>query len=162
MRAQRFVRYYVYVCVCSGTGSRCFALGSFCVSWTVEGDSVTFDIKGQTNGYVSFGFPEQPGTMAPADAIVCYVTEAGGKAFDGFMDEYEAPEVIEPQDLQLLSAREADGVTECSVRRKLTTADPKDRDVSLSGLEIIWALGPTDDLYSQHDRKGSGRLVLTR
>ena len=57
---------------------------------------------------------------------------------------------------------EADGVTECSVRRKLTTADPKDRDVSLSGLEIIWALGPTDDLYSQHDRKGSGRLVLTR
>ena len=86
----------------AGSNHRCFAMGALCVSWALHADSVSFTLKGHTTGYVALGFPDVPGRMWPADCFVCYVAQAGGaKVFDGFMRDYNAPDVSEPQDVTL-------------------------------------------------------------
>ena len=74
------------------------------------------------------------------------------------MTTYTAPSIAESQDLVLVGGSEANGVTECTFRRRLDTGDASDRAIVGGGTEIVWAVHPSDDRTALHTQRGSGRV----
>jgi len=124
--------------VCSSGGEFClwweFVNQSSAIQFTMESDKPT--------GYVSLGFGDILGVMAPADMYAGWVDTSGQGFFtDRYLPSgYDSPELDAQQDGVLVSAASLNGKTRVVFRRSLDTGDVgMDRAILLTGNNIIWA-----------------------
>ncbi|KAK3281981.1 hypothetical protein CYMTET_10261 [Cymbomonas tetramitiformis] len=134
--------------------SWCESAGLFCLRWEIVGDEILMEMEAPTSGYVSVGFGDIYGLMAPADCIVGWVDDSTGQAVVSDRKNprgWDAPTVDTQQDTVAESGSLSNGRTVVQFRRALITNDAEDvalvRDTPTN---VIWATHPSKPLQ-QHD-----------
>jgi hypothetical protein len=146
--------------------SMSFADGDYVLHWHVDNDEIYFGIVAKTAGMAALGI-EPEGAMLNADMIIGWV-EGNGQpvVLDCFSTGAYGPHPADidqggTDDLDKAEAVEDSGVTTIEVKRELVTGDAKDKDVPASGeLDILWAMSDTDDLNTQHTKRGSVTITI--
>ncbi|XP_067939715.1 DBH-like monooxygenase protein 2 homolog [Watersipora subatra] len=141
----------------------------FNVSWTVEGETITFTVTCETTGWVGLGFSPS-GSMAGADLIVAWAADDGtSHLLDMYAASNTLPTEDTSQDVTLISASEANGVTRVQFRRKLDTCDKAgDNIITTSTTRLLYAYqlwDPEDNKLTSADyhgatKKGSKNIYL--
>ncbi|XP_067938987.1 DBH-like monooxygenase protein 1 [Watersipora subatra] len=131
----------------------------FNVSWTAEEDKITFEVTCKTTGWVGLGFSPS-GSMADADIIVAWAADDGtSHLLDMFATTNSLPTKDASQDVKLLSAVEANGVTTVQFERKLDTCDENgDNIIASSTTRLIYAYqtsDPANNEFTGADYHGS-------
>lgn len=94
---------------------------TFCFEWFVLGENIQITMIGTTSGYVSIGFGDGYGTMAPADVIAGWL-DAGGNAVISDrrnLNGWEAPVVDPVQSASAVRGSYVDGKLSVAFTRKL-------------------------------------------
>ncbi|XP_067947435.1 DBH-like monooxygenase protein 1 homolog [Watersipora subatra] len=130
----------------------------FNVSWTVEGETITFTVTCETTGWVGLGFSPS-GSMADADIIVAWVADDGSSyLLDMSATSNSLPIKDTSQDVRLISALEANGITRVQFQRKLDTCDDnEDNIITSSTTRLIYAYqtsDPKDNRFTSTDYHG--------
>lgn len=147
--------------VCLGLVASSFAVQlspTYSVTWTVNGDRITFDIVAETTGWVGLGL-NNDGSMTGADIVIAGVNN-GQKYIhvspssqpqlyrpcrtrfqDMHSDGYEQPSLDSKQDYELLKASENATHTSLTIRRPLETKDKSDFAIAVSQCCIFFSVG---------------------
>jgi hypothetical protein len=139
--------------------------GNYSLSWSVEGDVVSFGISVETAGWVGLGIdPEN--AMQNADMAVGWVGKDGSLTlFDAFATGPYGPHPPDEtlggkNDIVEAAGKESGGVTVIEFSRPLAAGDEFDKPVMAGGgNSLIWAYSDTDDMGSSHIEKGTILLV---
>jgi hypothetical protein len=144
-----------------------FGGGDYRLHWLVNGETIFMAIEGRTNGWVAIGI-EPKDIMEDADMIFGWVTDSDDVIV---LDCYSlGPRGPHPPDTEqggtddILAdvGSELSGWTIIEFKRLLETED-NDFDKKLrekGDIEIIWALGSTDDFELKHRQAGYGSIDL--
>ncbi|XP_033099416.1 DBH-like monooxygenase protein 1 homolog [Anneissia japonica] len=132
--------------------------------WRVEDETIVFEVRAKTTGYVGIGLSSNGG-MKGADIMIGWVKD--GKPFisDRHGVSNEEPVIDFQDDYQLLYGSETDGLTIIGYQRKLLTCDIDDYDITSDTVRVIWAYHPKDpeDLiatYHGSQRRGVRSLMF--
>ncbi len=146
-------------------GSKEFGGGSFTVHWKVSADTLHIAMAGETDGWISIGLDPSDG-MEDADMIIGWVDASGPHILDEFSTGKTGPhkpdtELGGTSDILEYGGTESGGVTTIEFTRKLVTGDEYDNDFPSTGrIDIIWALGTTDEPEQIHGVLGNGTLEV--
>lgn len=137
--------------------------GDFRIFWSIIKDEVFILMIGKTKGWVALGI--DPSSKAGnADYIIGYVTDKEVKVLDYFAPEVHLRHTLDEKlggknDILDFAGTEDKEFTYIEFKRKLSTKDKYDKEFPSSGkLNIVWALGPSDDPSSKHIKAGYGVL----
>ena len=143
-----------------------FSNGNFKIHWSRSGDSITFGFEAKTTGWVALGFGSN--VMSGSDMVIGWVEPQGSvHIIDGYIQEGSRQHSADTNqggtdDILEFGGSEKNGWTTIEFKRLLTTGDNKDQNIPTQGeIEIIWAIGNSDNLNDQHSQRGSGTINLT-
>ncbi|CAI7794138.1 unnamed protein product [Closterium sp. NIES-53] len=140
--------------------------------WTVNDSDATIRlaVRANTAGWLAIAISEI-GSMAGSDALVAWVAENEGRVYatDRFIfnTSFTGTALDDQQDWHVLGGSQTtnqstgDAWTTVHVWRLLDTGDCNDRPIISGKLHnIIWAMGPTDEVGYHNSTRGGGTLVL--
>ncbi|CAI5491524.1 unnamed protein product [Closterium sp. Naga37s-1] len=140
--------------------------------WTVNDSDATIRlaVRANTAGWLAIAISEI-GSMAGSDALVAWVAENEGRVYatDRFIfnTTFTGTALDDQQDWHVLGGSQTtnqstgDAWTTVHVWRLLDTGDCNDRPIISGKLHnIIWAMGPTDEVGYHNSTRGGGTLVL--
>lgn len=142
-----------------------FGGGKFKLYWSVDGDEIYFGLQGETTGWVALGL-QPTRAMQDADMLMGWVDGGRASVLDAFSTGAFGPH---PPDTDLggssdildFAGSERNGITTIELKRKLSTRDQYDRAVATQGtMNIIWAVGRSDDYLTKHADAGSGVINM--
>ncbi|MHA1542450.1 MAG: DOMON domain-containing protein [Candidatus Hodarchaeales archaeon] len=147
--------------------SRTFKNDLFRLYWTINDSSIYIGMVGQTTGWIAIGF-DPTTAMLDADIIFGWVDDEGAVtlydaySLNAFGSNHPKDVDIEGTDNILTSnGTEESGVTTIEFSRNLSTGDDNDKNIPKSGtIDIIWAIGNSDDFTSQHIQRGEATLTM--
>jgi len=145
--------------------SQSFSNGLFQLYWTVNDSTIYVGMVGQTSGWIAVGF-DPTSAMLDADIIYGWVDNEGiVTIYDAYsLNSFGAnhPPDVDiggSYDILMFNGSEESGATTIEFSRLLTTEDEYDNDIPPSGtIDIIWAVGSSDDFTSKHIKAGGGTL----
>nr|CAB3263919.1 DBH-like monooxygenase protein 1 homolog [Phallusia mammillata] len=118
--------------------------GKIVLHWNFNASHITFEVHGNTRGWVGIGFSEN-GNMIGADIIVGWVKNGIGHLKDHHGTvRNEFPPLDAKQNVQLLASSEAEGWTVLKFQRLLDTCDKDDRILTADTTRVIFAYGNSD------------------
>jgi len=139
--------------------------GNYSLSWSIEGEVVSFGLSVNTTGWVGLGV-DPSNAMQNADMAVGWVGADGSLTlYDAFATGRYGPH---PRDETLggknnilnAAGRESQGVTVIEFSRPLAAGDEYDKQIMPGGgNNLIWAYGESDDLGLFHIKRGTARLL---
>ncbi|CAL8101372.1 unnamed protein product [Orchesella dallaii] len=138
------------------------ANGRVVVEWEINFDqkSITFDVTGETTGYLGFGL-SPAGGMQGADIVIGGIANDGTSYFGDYHGEGDfAPRRDTSQDWRLISAFENTTHTFLRVTRLLDSCDHQDVPITNDTLSLIWALGREDDVTYHAGERGTVAMNL--
>ncbi|MHA1945831.1 MAG: DOMON domain-containing protein [Candidatus Hodarchaeales archaeon] len=147
--------------------SKSFKNDLFKLYWTINDSTIYVGMIGQTTGWIAIGFDP---TTSMLDADLAY----GWVDNDGIVTLYDAYSLNafgsnHPKDVdiggtnnfQTFNGTEESGATTIEFSRNLSTGDTNDNDIPKSGtIDIIWAIGNSDDFTSPHIQRGEATLTI--
>lgn len=146
--------------------STSFNAEKFILYWSIEGDAIYLGLIGSTDGWVTIGI-EPTDSMQDADMIFGWVYENGTV---GILDCYSTgkygphppdTDIGGTLDVLAYNGSEDSGKTTIEFSRKLVTGDLYDKELPIKGnVNIIWALGPSDNYLDKHTTKGVGTMTI--
>lgn len=111
-------------------------------TYSISGENITFQVIGQTQGFIGFGFSNGTGGMNSTDIFIAWVFDDGSVGFvDTFTKTTETPVNDTQQDWVLLSGEQAGGQTRIVFSRPLVTSDVESDvpiEVNLRGRDAIY------------------------
>ena len=145
--------------------SAVFDSDQFYFHWTIDDTRIYIGLRAATTGWLALGFDPED-VMKGADMVFGWVL--GGTVFvvDAYSTGQFGPHPRDTEqggtdDLLSYGGTEADGWTTIEFVRRLSTGDPRDKDVPAEGeLRIIWAIGGSDDWTSRHVRVGTAAITM--
>ncbi len=145
--------------------SQSFYNDIFQLYWTVNDSTIYIGMVGHTTGWIAVGF-DPTSAMLDADIIFGWVDDEGVTIiYDTYsLNAYGAnhPPDIDiggSNDILTFNGSEESGITTLEFSRYLTTADEYDNNIPKSGtIDIIWAVGNSDDFTSKHIKTGEATL----
>lgn len=145
--------------------SKSFSNDLFQLYWTVNDSTIYVGMIGQTMDWIAVGF-DPTTAMLDADIIFGWVDNEGAVTiYDTYsLNTYGAnhPPDVDiggSDDVLMSNGSKESGVTTIEFSRYLTTSDEYDNDIPESGtINIIWAVGNSDDFTSKHIKSGGGTL----
>ncbi|MBD3370278.1 DOMON domain-containing protein [Candidatus Fermentibacteria bacterium] len=151
----------------SSSGWSSVSLEGFDLRWTIEGDTIRFDMTAPTTGWLAVGFGGGP-AMAQADMVIGYVGEQGEPRIqDGWgtgpVSHAGDTELGGSGDLEILRASEEEGITSMSFSRLLDTEDEYDfplRPGTTLRLSVAWGADEADDFDSMHQSAHSATIEV--
>ncbi|XP_071959950.1 DBH-like monooxygenase protein 1 homolog [Antedon mediterranea] len=111
--------------------------------WKVEDDSIIFEVRANTTGYVGIGLNSNGG-MKGADIMMAWVVDGTPFISDRHGIGNEEPKVDTLDDYEMLYGSEADGLTTIGYQRKLVTCDVNDYDITSDTVRVMWSYHPDD------------------
>jgi hypothetical protein len=139
--------------------------GNFSLSWSFDGENVSFGMSVDTTGWVGLGI-DPTNAMQDADMAVGWVGADGSLTLqDAFSTGPYGPH---PPDVALggkndiieSAGRESGGVTVIEFSRPLEAGDEFDKAVTPGGdTALIWAYGESDDVEAGHVHRGIAQLL---
>ncbi|KAI4904964.1 hypothetical protein NFI96_016649 [Prochilodus magdalenae] len=99
--------------------------GRYVVKWKFNETSITFEVEGETRGYIGFGLSPN-GAMASADLVIGGVANGIPYLHDYFADSSRGVHKDPVQSYKLLYGKENHTHTVLGFSRDLQTCDPKD------------------------------------
>ncbi len=142
-----------------------FGGGDLVIHWKVQGSTIQMALVGKTTGWVSIGL--DPSTaMEDADMILGWVDEDGAHVKDQFSTGPYGPHKDDTKlggtdDIDEFGGSEDGGFTTIEVVRDLDTGDTNDKVIPVDGpIDIIWAMGDSDDPSMIHEFSGRGSGVI--
>jgi hypothetical protein len=149
------------------TGSVSPPSGDIEIDWTIEGQEMTWTMRGKTEGWISLGFNPSV-AMKDADMAIGWVEGGEGYLLDCYSTGETGPhppdtELEGTDDMTLVDFSESNGWTSITFSRPLNTGDTStDRIIDKEGkIIVIWAMGPSDDWRDDHGRGGMRRGTFT-
>ncbi|UCF07752.1 MAG: hypothetical protein JSW28_08950, partial [Thermoplasmata archaeon] len=143
-----------------------FGGGDFKLHWTLEGDTITAAMEGNTDGWVAIGL-DPSDRMKDADMIFGSVSDSGtASILDCYSTGTFGPHPSDTElggtsDVLCYGGEQSGGKTVIEFKRLLFTGDDKDKEIPSTGeLTVIWAIGQNDDFESQHSDRGYGEINL--
>nr|CAB3263916.1 DBH-like monooxygenase protein 1 homolog [Phallusia mammillata] len=143
--------------------------GKIHLYWKFNQTYITFEVHGNTNGWVGIGFSPS-GSMMGADMSVGWVKNGEATITDrhGVTTGNTYPPLDTEQNVELLGGSECDGWTVLKFRRQLAACDDQDLEITTHTMRVIYAWGledPTGDDLSGSDyhtpvRRGVKSLLL--
>ncbi|KAI4879957.1 hypothetical protein NFI96_018374 [Prochilodus magdalenae] len=124
-------------------------------------DSILFELRVKTTGWVGFGFSPSGG-MAGADIVI------GGFGPNGihFTDRHAVgnslPLLDERQDYKLVYLTEADGQTVMKFQRSISACDEDDYAITDIPVKLIYAYGKTDNISYHGSQRGTKEVNLLK
>ncbi|MFX0052495.1 MAG: DOMON domain-containing protein [Candidatus Hodarchaeota archaeon] len=147
--------------------SKSFYDGNFILYWQIEGDIIYLGFIGTTNGWVTIGI-EPTVSMLDADMIFGWVNmNSTVEILDCFSTGKYGPhppdtELGGTNDILAYNGSEDSGKITIEFSRKLAPGDEYDKEIPATGeVNIIWALGPSDNYLDKHTRKGAGTMSMS-
>jgi len=145
--------------------SQSFSNDLFHLYWTVNDSTIYVGMVGQTAGWIAVGF-DPTNAMLDADIIFGWVGSEGAVIlYDTYsLNAYGSnhPQDVDiggSDDILTFNGSEESSVTTIEFSRYLATTDEYDNSIPASGtVDIIWAVGDSDDFTSKHIKAGSGTL----
>jgi peroxidase len=147
--------------------------GRYTLSWAIQEPNIEITIKAQTDGWVGFGIPQNPGIMVGADVVAGWVDPSGqAHVADYFITARQpgcpgvCPDTQQGGNNDIISyaGSRVNGITTITFVRPLAARDPGlDREISLNGdVPIIFAMGDTNTGLSYHGPNRGGTTVNFR
>ncbi|MBD3190631.1 MAG: hypothetical protein GF308_08300 [Candidatus Heimdallarchaeota archaeon] len=143
-----------------------FGSGDFNLFWSIGVDTIYFGMEGATTGWVSLGI-EPTFAMKDADMIFGWVLDNGTvEILDAFSTGNYGPhppdtELGGTNDILSFNGSQKDSITIIEFSRPLDTGDNYDKAIPLNAtLDIIWALGSSDDYTSSHSSRGGEEIFI--
>nr|CAB3263920.1 DBH-like monooxygenase protein 1 homolog [Phallusia mammillata] len=142
--------------------------GKIHLYWKFNQIHITFEVHGNTNGWVGIGI-SPGGSMMGADINVGWVNNGTATITDrhGVTAGNTYPPLDTVQNVELLGGSECDGWTVLKFRRQLAACDDQDMEITTDTMKVIYAWGSEDsgdDLnefdYHTPERRGSKSLLL--
>jgi len=139
-------------------------IGNLQVFSRIAGDSVYLALRAQNNGYIALGIkPENK--MQGADILICALNGSQATVTDAYATGPFGPhpadiEIGGTNDVVQTSGSEQNGWVTFEFKRKLTTGDSKDKELTLGDNPVIWASGSSADISIHHVNRGYGTLTL--
>ena len=129
--------------------------------WKFNTSTVTFEVVGQTTGWVAVGF-EPTTKMNNANIIIGYVNAGAVSISDDFGSGLETHSQDSENNLSSVTGNETAGVTTIRFTIPKDSGDSKDKALS-PGLRytVMLAKGPSDDFTSSHTSTNSGRTTFS-
>ncbi|MFX0170717.1 MAG: DOMON domain-containing protein [Candidatus Hodarchaeota archaeon] len=147
--------------------STSFDTGNFILYWQIEDEIIYLGFIGTTDGWVTIGI-EPTESMLDADMIFGWVNSDNTVGIlDCFSTGKYGPhppdtELGGTNDILAYNGSEDAGKTTIEFSRKLATGDQYDKEIPAIGeVNIIWALGPSDNYLDKHTRKGVGTMSMS-
>nr|XP_018667907.1 DBH-like monooxygenase protein 1 homolog [Ciona intestinalis] len=122
-------------------------VGNVKLYWKYTDTHITFELHGQTTGWIGIGF-SPTGGMRGADIIVGWVKNGNAVISDRHGVGNTFPPRDDQQNVELLTGAECNGWTMLKFVRPLRTCDENDRQITKNTMKVIYAFGaadPTDD-----------------
>jgi hypothetical protein len=147
--------------------SRSFKNDLFQLYWTINDSTIYVGMIGQTSGWIAVGF-DPTTSMLDADLVYGWVDNEGvvtlydAYSLNAFGSNHPKDVDIGGTDnLLTFNGTEESSVTTIEFSRNLSTGDTNDNDIPKSGtIDIIWAIGNSDDFTSQHIQRGEATLTM--
>lgn len=114
------------------------------LSFTRENQSVTVEMSGPSDGYVSFAFSHDQ-WMGDDDAYLCIYEDQTVYIQPSYLTGRSYPVMDSRGTLEDMAWRLADGVIQCSFRRNITLPEAKNRFVLNESYYIFYAEGAAHD-----------------
>jgi len=129
--------------------------GTITLLWTITGDEITFDLIGQTPGWVAIGIANDGG-MPYSDIALGWVDDSNNSHFFACNvgSSRDRPTYDLQQNLNLISFSRTSTTTNFKWSRKLVITDPGYISITNKQFYLIWAYnnngGTSNNDYSQH------------
>ena len=138
--------------------------GNFQIYWKVEGQDLFIGIKAKTTGWVAIGF-NASSRLTNVDYVFGWVSNGKASISDEYSADYhgqhEADVSLGGKDnVTEFGGREDTGYTVIEFKRALVTGDAFDASISPGDLSIIWAYASSDNISSEHSRRGYGQIHI--
>ena len=139
-------------------------IGDLQVYTRLEGDLVCLALRSQKDGFLALGIrPENK--MKGADMIICALTGTQAVISDTYSTGIWGPHPDDTKlggtsDITNPSGSRENGWTAFEFKRKLSTGDSRDKNLTVGDNPIIWSVGGSADVTIQHNNRGYGSLVL--
>nr|XP_039269147.1 DBH-like monooxygenase protein 1 homolog [Styela clava] len=119
--------------------------GKILLYWKYTDSQITFEVIGQTTGWIGIGFSSN-GAMTASDIVVGWVKNGAVTVTDrhgGSSNTY--PPIDPQQNIEVLGGKELDGWTMIKFSRQIAACEEEyDREISTNTERLIWACGNTD------------------
>ena len=126
----------------------------FCLRWEVVGSDIEMEMEAPATGYLSVGFGDVYGLMAPADCVVGWVDSASGAVMVSDRKNpqgWDPPTVDAQQDTVAVGGSLEGGRMVVRFRRPLVTNDAEDMALTAgTPTNVIWATHPSTQPASVH------------
>lgn len=139
-------------------------IGDLQVFTRLEGDLVCLALRSQKDGFLALGIrPENK--MKGADMIIGALTGTQAVISDTYSTGIWGPHPDDTKlggtyDIMAPSGSRQNGWTAFEFKRKLSTGDSRDKNLTVGDNPVIWSIGGSADVTIQHNNRGYGSLVL--
>ncbi|XP_026853980.2 DBH-like monooxygenase protein 2 homolog [Electrophorus electricus] len=133
------------------------------LSWgfDTQKDSILFEVRARTTGWVGFGFSPNGG-MDGADLVIGGVDTKGLYFTDRHGVGNSLPPLDKQQDYRLLALTEADGQTVMKFERSIRACDKYDLPITEVPIKLIYAYGQSDDISYHRRQRGTKEVNLLK
>ena len=138
----------------------------FTLYWKKDLEYIYMAMQETATGWVSVGFQPKPEDRKEgADMVLGWVADGETFIFDLYSTGTFGPHPLDTDrggtdDILEFGGSEVDGVTTIEFQRRLNTGDGNDERIVSGTNLIIWAFGPSDDLFKGHDGDGYGEIEV--
>ncbi|XP_039270543.2 DBH-like monooxygenase protein 1 homolog [Styela clava] len=129
----------------SYTHSATLRSGNILLYWKFDDIYITFEVIGQTTGWIGIGFSPN-GAMTASDIIVGWVKNGIATVTDRHGGSSNIYPPLDPeQNIEVLGGAESNGWTMYKFSRQIAACESDyDREITSNTEKIIWAYGDTD------------------